>query len=101
MSTGVPPIDPAALPADVRNASPARRGEYAAAMNFERQLVEQLTKSMTESVDALRDESQDGESAATKTYRDMLPGTLADAIESGGGIGLARVIYDAGQGAQK
>jgi Rod binding domain-containing protein len=31
----------------------------------------------------------DDAGAATKTYREMLPGTMADALVAGGGIGMA------------
>jgi Rod binding domain-containing protein len=84
--SALPPIDNALLPADVRNGSPERRKQYDAALAFERQLVGELTKALADTAKPADDESS---SAATKTYRDLLPGTMADAIMSEGGLGLA------------
>ena len=84
--SALPPIDNALLPADVRNGSPERRKQYDAALAFERQLVGELTKALADTAKPADDESS---SAATKTYRDLVPGTMADAIMSEGGLGLA------------
>jgi Rod binding domain-containing protein len=93
MSTSaLPPIDNALLPADVRNGSAERRKQYDAALAFERQLVGELTKALAATAAPADDEST---SAATKTYRDMLPGTMADAIMSEGGLGLAMQLDQA------
>ena len=61
-----------------------------AALSFERQLIAQLTKQLAESAKP----ADEDESAATGTYRDMLPGTLADAVISAGGLGLARQLVE-------
>ena len=86
MSAALPPIDNAFLPADVRNGTKERRQQYDAALSFERQLVGELTKQLSKTA-APADE--DETSAATQTYRDMLPGALADVVMSEGGLGLA------------
>ena len=86
-ANGLPPIDPSVLPKDVRNGTPQHRQAYEAALGFERMLVEQLTKTLADTAAPDDDQSAD---AATKTYQQMLPGTLADAITSDGGLGLAR-----------
>jgi Rod binding domain-containing protein len=39
------------------------------------------------------DGSDSGASAATSAYNDMLPGTLADAVTSAGGLGLAHDLW--------
>jgi Rod binding domain-containing protein len=87
-----------AIPADVRKAGAEAEQTYRAALGFERQLLEQLTKSMSQ--DMAGGESGDGEdgegsgaSAASSAYRDMLPGTLADAVAGAGGIGLAHDLF--------
>jgi Rod binding domain-containing protein len=49
-------------------------------------LLGQLTQQLAKSVQT-DDESA---SAATQTYRDMLPDALADALIANGGIGLAQ-----------
>jgi len=85
------PIDASQLPADIRNGSPERKQTYAAALGFERMLVSELAKSMTKTA---QDDSESGD-AATSTYRDMLPGALADGILAGGGLGLARQLTPA------
>ncbi len=92
MSSALPPIDDALLPADVRDGSAERRKQYDAALAFERQLVGELTKALAATAAPADDEST---SAATKTYRDMLPGTMADAIMSEGGLGLAMQLDQA------
>jgi Rod binding domain-containing protein len=81
----LPAIDRSLLPADIREAGPQRRKEYAAALGFEQLLVQQLTKSLADS--AAPEEEGD---AASQTYRSMLPETLAEAVTSAGGLGLAR-----------
>ena len=82
----LPPIDPATLPADIRNGSAERRKSYEAAMGFERMLVQQLTKSLA---DSAKPADEDADVAST-TYRSMLPDTLADRVMADGGLGLAR-----------
>jgi Rod binding domain-containing protein len=73
------------LPAGVRNASPGDQRDYRTALAFERVLIGQLTTAMQATVPGEDDDA----GAATKTYREMLPGTMADALVAGGGIGLA------------
>jgi Rod binding domain-containing protein len=88
---GLPAVDQATLPADVRNGSKADRDRYVAALGFERMLVAQLTQQLADTTKPSGDESG---SAATSAYRQMLPGALADAVTAGGGLGLARQIAD-------
>jgi Rod binding domain-containing protein len=84
--SGLPPLPAGTvLPADVRNASPDEQRTYRTAMAFERVLIGQLTTAMQSTVPG----DDDDASAATKSYREMLPGTMADALTAGGGIGLA------------
>ena len=87
----LPPIDQNLLPADIRNGSQERKQTYTAALGFERMLVNELAKSMSKTA---QDDS-DGGDAATSTYRDLLPGALADGIVAGGGLGLARQMVPA------
>ncbi|HTN25588.1 MAG TPA: rod-binding protein [Solirubrobacteraceae bacterium] len=77
------------LPADVRAGGAAAEKEYRTALAFERVLLGQLTKAMQATVPGEDDDA----TAATKTYRDMLPDTMADALSAGGGIGLADNLY--------
>jgi Rod binding domain-containing protein len=92
--SALPPIDNSLLPADVRNGTTADKDNYKAALAFERQLVEQLTQSMSDSTKAQEGSSDvdGGSSAATDSYKQMLPGVMADSIMSAGGLGLARTI---------
>ena len=94
----------ATLPADVRKAGKAGEDAYRAALGFERTLLEQLTKTMTKDMaggesaddaDSSDDGGGSGASAATSAYNDMLPGTLADAVTSAGGLGLAHDLWTA------
>ncbi len=75
----LPPVDPAALPRDVRAATPERRRDYVAALGFERQLVTQLTRTL-------------GRTTGAKEH-DLVPGAMADALMDGGGLGLARLLW--------
>jgi Rod binding domain-containing protein len=84
--SSMPAIDQALLPADVRNGGAERRKQYDAALSFERQLVGELTKALAATA---KPADEDSSSAATRTYRDMLPGTMADAVMAEGGLGLA------------
>ena len=97
MTASLPPIDNSLLPADVRNGSQTDKDNYKAGLAFERQLVEQLTQVMsdtTKAQDAGNEDGDDGSSAATDSYKQMLPGVMADSIMSAGGLGLARTIAD-------
>jgi Rod binding domain-containing protein len=89
----IPPVDlPAgiALPPEIRAAGAGAQQEYRSALSFERVLLGQLTKAMQATVPADDADGEDsGTSAATKTYKDMLPEKMADALVAGGGIGLA------------
>jgi Rod binding domain-containing protein len=86
---------PGLIPADVRKAGKEAEQTYRAALGFERMLTEQLTKTMATASKALsgEDGEEGGATAATAAYRDMLPGTLADAVTSAGGLGLAHDLY--------
>jgi Rod binding domain-containing protein len=79
------------LPADVRAAGPGAEQEYRTALAFERVLVSQLTKAMQATVGG----EDEGGDAGSKSYRDMLPDTMADALVSNGGTGLAHDLYRA------
>lgn len=88
MST-IGPIDQSLLPTGIRNGGAEQRKTYTAALGFERQLVEQLAKQLAATTNRA-DDAQ--ESAATSSYREQLPGALADAVIAGGGLGLATQI---------
>jgi Rod binding domain-containing protein len=93
MST-LPAIDSSMLPADVRNGSKADKDNYTAALQFERQLVEQLTQTMADTTKSQGGDSDDGSSPATESYKQQLPGVMADALMQSGGLGLARTIAE-------
>jgi len=87
LPAGLPPIDQALLPQDIRTAAPARKDAYEAGLGFERLLVQQLSQSLTDSArDAMGGDSP---------YASLLPDALADGIMGGGGLGLARQLADA------
>ena len=91
----LPPVDPGALPADVRDAGPEARRLYTVALGFERMLLEQLTSELGESSSLLGGDEDDGDglSATSAMVRDQLPGLFADALAADGGIGLAPELY--------
>ena len=84
----IAPVDVPAgvtLPREIRDAGVGAQQEYRSALAFERLLLGQLTKAMQASIGG----GEEGASAATQAYRNMLPDTMADALVAGGGIGLA------------
>jgi Rod binding domain-containing protein len=95
------PIDSVLLPADVRAGGPKERKLYEAALGFERLLTNELTKSLASAIggsdedSGSDDESGDssGASAATSAMKGQLPDQLAAAVQQGGGLGLAPVLY--------
>jgi Rod binding domain-containing protein len=96
--SGLSSVTGAPIPSDVRKAGTEAQQTYRTALAFERTLLEQLTKTMSQDMaggDSAGGEDSDdsGASAATSAYRDMLPGTLADAVTGSGGIGLAHDLF--------
>jgi Rod binding domain-containing protein len=84
-----------AMPADVRKAGKTGEETYRAALGFERQMLEELTKTMAKDLTGTGAGSGDESSgdAATSAYRDMLPGTFADALTGASGLGLAHDLW--------
>lgn len=97
------PIDSALLPAEVRAGGAQARKTYETALGFERLLTTQLTKSMASALSSTTgsDASDTGDdssgstdsSSSTNMLQEQLPDQLAAAIEQGGGLGLAPVLY--------
>ena len=99
MTSALPPIDQAALPAEVRNGTKQDKKAYEAALGFERMLLGELTKSLADTakpIDGGDDSTGAGQpqDAASSMYMQMLPDQLADAVTSAGGLGLAKNFYD-------
>jgi hypothetical protein len=76
---GLGPLAPGVLPVELRTASPERKQEYAAALGFERQLVAELAKGLTRSLER---------GAGPRGH--LVSGALADAVVQAGGLGIAR-----------
>ena len=102
------PIDISLIPADVRAAGPKAQKLYASALDFEKVLTTQLTQSRTsalnggddtDSTDSGDDSGDDSSSSSTDSsisqLQGQLPGQLATAVQQGGGLGLAPVLYRA------
>ena len=87
----LPPISESAMPREVREGSADDKKAYRAALGFERMLLRQLTEQIAESTQGSGDE--DSESAGQGAYRSMVADSLADAIATGGGLGLAKDMY--------
>jgi Rod binding domain-containing protein len=101
--SGLPPIDQSLLPAEVRNGTAKDKQTYAAALGFERTLMNELTKAMADtakpiesddSSDSGDDSSSSSQDSATSMYMDMLPDQLANGLVQNGGLGLAKTFYD-------
>jgi Rod binding domain-containing protein len=104
------PIDISLIPADVRAAGPKAQKLYASALSFEKMLTTQLTQSLASALkggdaDSGDDSGDDATSTDSSTGQlaSQLPGQLATAVQQGGGLGLAPVLYRAmaAQGAAK
>jgi Rod binding domain-containing protein len=94
MTTPLPPIDVAQLPADVRKAGPGGQKLYATALAFEKVLVTELTKQLDPSQSDDGSDSSDGSSdGTTALYTQMLPEAFATGITDAGGVGLAHALY--------
>jgi hypothetical protein len=89
----LPLVDRSALPADVRKASKTDQQAFRAALGFEQALVSQLLSSV-ESLDEVGGED------APAAYKNLIPTTLAEAMSSQGGLGLARDLYESMQEAE-
>jgi hypothetical protein len=112
-AASMPLIDPAVEPAVIRDGNAAAKKAYATGVAFEDMLVNQLAQEMTSTVPGLGG-SSDGPGATGSdglggtdpsggdqaslggsslgAYSSLLPQTLATAIESGGGTGMALQI---------
>ncbi|MEA2449469.1 MAG: hypothetical protein QOG63_1401 [Thermoleophilaceae bacterium] len=88
--SGISAIDQSLLPADVRKGTSADRKTYGAALDFERALVGELTKVMAETA---KPEDNGQQDAAASMYQSQMPDQLADSVMQGGGLGLARTLY--------
>ncbi len=83
----IAPVDAtagAALPPEIRAAGTSAQEQYRSALAFERVLLGQVTTAMQSTIGG-----PEGAGAATEAHKNMLPDTLADAVISGGGLGLA------------
>jgi Rod binding domain-containing protein len=92
----IPPVDQSLLPADVRSGTDKQKQAYAAAVGFERMLVEQLTKPLAQSALGGDDTGSDDGStqdSGSSVYGDMISGSLADSVSQQGGLGLADSLY--------
>lgn len=104
-TSGLPPIDASQLPADVRNATPARKQAYEAGLGFEQLLVQQLSQSLVDSANdpSSGDPSADPTDSTDSTgglgggspYASLLPDALTSGVMDAGGLGLARQLMDA------
>jgi Rod binding domain-containing protein len=95
--TALPPIDQAVLPAEIRTGSAKDKQNYQAALGFERMLLGELTKAMSDTaqpVDGSGGDDTQSQDAASSMYMQMLPDQLADAVTKNGGLGLAQSFYD-------
>jgi Rod binding domain-containing protein len=93
------PVPETSLPKDVREGTPQDKQLYRAALGFEQQLVTQLMQSLSDTAqpqDGGDDSEDDGSSdAGVQSYQQMMPQSMADAVISSGGTGLAEDLYHA------
>jgi hypothetical protein len=101
-SSSTPVVNQALEPAAVRDGSPAAKQAYDEALSFESVLVNQLCQQLASSSgltggdsSGLDDDSSDGSASdpTVSAFGSLLPGALASAIMSSGGLGLAAQLY--------
>ncbi|HZO96368.1 MAG TPA: hypothetical protein VFB42_03255 [Gaiellaceae bacterium] len=87
---GLPPVDAARLPAEVRAAGPHAVALYQAALSFEGVLDEQLARSL---VATLRPPDGGDAGSAGSLLSELLPQAVAQSLVAAGGLGLAPELY--------
>jgi Rod binding domain-containing protein len=98
-AASLPVVDQAAMPADVRNGTDKQKQAYAAALGFERMLIQQLTKSFSQDATGAGNDTADsgtadsGQDSGSSVYGDLISSSLADSIEQQGGLGLGKDLY--------
>ena len=97
-AAGLPSIDAALIPADVRKAGAKAEQTYRTALAVESVLTQQLTQSLASTVTDTGDD-EDGGDASTSLTAMLIPEALSQGLASSGGLGLARQLYQALGGA--
>jgi hypothetical protein len=99
MSTfdALPPLPSGTAPTGLRTGTPAERDSARAALGFERLLLGELTKAIADPRTITGSEASGG----TSMMLSQLPDVLADALETGGGVGLAAQLQPALEGAAR
>jgi hypothetical protein len=102
---GIPSLNVASIPAEVRNGDSKARQAYAEGLAFENVLVNELSQQMASTMyggqadsSAATDSTTGGDASGTGggllgaagAYSSLIPQALSSSIMSGGGIGLAQ-----------
>ena len=87
------------IPAGVDATTPREKELYRASAEFERFFVSYMMKQMNSATDALKDVGSDDENPAVSgstpdAYKDMINDQMTEAVLSGGGLGIASIIYN-------
>lgn len=95
---GVPSLNVADIPANVRNGDKRAREAYAEGLAFEQVLVTQLTRQMASTLDGSNSAagtgnpmggSSSGALSGASAFSSLIPQALTQGIMSGGGLGIA------------
>jgi Rod binding domain-containing protein len=103
LGSALPPINPATVPAEIRNGDAKAKKAYQEALGFEDVLVNQLSQELASTVSAPGGSSDGGSGdsssggggllgsgdSASSAFASMIPQTLTNAIMSSGGLGVA------------
>ena len=84
-AAGIPSLNVADIPANIRNGNAAAQRAYGEGLAFERVLVNELSQQMASTMFG----GGGGMSGAAAAYSSLIPQTLSSSIMSGGGLGLA------------
>jgi len=101
VNAGIPALNVAAIPANIRNGNKQAQQAYTEGLAFEQVLVNQLTTQMANTMSSSSQDTADGSSdsssdssgllggSSSSAYSSLIPSTLTSSIMDGGGLGLA------------
>jgi Rod binding domain-containing protein len=112
LSSGLPAINQADIPASVRNGNTQAKNAYAEGLEFEQVLVQQLAQQLSNTVSDAGSDSSDssdggdsgeagsstglpGSGSPAAGYSSLVSQALTDSIMSSGGLGVAQEIAQA------
>lgn len=113
LTSGLPAINPADIPANIRTGNAKAKNAYAEGLEFEQVLVQQLAEQLADTASGPSSSSATGSDGSGSSddsdsgsgllgsgspaseYSSLIPQALTNSIMSGGGLGVAQEIAQA------